>query len=233
MTERRYTEQEITDIFQRATETPPQGVRAAASAHGLTLGELEEIGREVGIPAGAIARAAHAVALPEASTTRRFLGLPIGVSHAVPLGRRLSDEEWDRLVVDLREAFGARGRVQRDGSLRQWTNGNLQALVEPTPSGDRLRLRTVKGDAVGMLSLGLASMGVSVAALVGAAMQGAPGDTGMVVALVSLGLAGAAAFASRALLLPRWARTRRQQMEDVAARAALPAGTAVSGPGDN
>jgi hypothetical protein len=219
MTERRYTDAEIADIFQRAAETPPVGAGPTTPAHGLTLSELQEIGRDVGIPADSIARAALAVGRPDPLAARRFLGLPIGVSHAVPLGRRLSDDEWDRLVVDLREVFGARGRVQRDGSLRQWTNGNLQALVEPTSSGDRLRLRTVKGDAVGMMSLGLVSMAVSGAALAGAAMQGALGDTGMVAALVVLGLAGATAFVSRALLLPRWAATRRAQMEDVAARA--------------
>jgi hypothetical protein len=217
MTERRYTEAQIAEILQRATETPPQGVGAA---DGLTLTELQEIGREVGIPATAIARAAQSVDLPAPITSRRFLGLPFSVSHTVALGRELSDAEWERLVVDLRETFDARGRVRIEGGLRQWTNGNLHAFIEPTPSGDRLRMRTTKGDAVGMLTLGLTSMGVSIVALAGAAMQGAMADTGAMVALATLGLAGAAAFVSRALVLPRWAATRRQQMEDVGERAA-------------
>jgi DNA-3-methyladenine glycosylase II len=37
----------------------------------------------------------------------------------------LSDDQWDRLVVDLRETFNAAGIVGREGSLRQWRNGNL------------------------------------------------------------------------------------------------------------
>jgi hypothetical protein len=215
MTERRYTEAQIAEILQRATETPPQGMGAA---DGLTLRELQEIGREVGIPATAIARAAQSVDLPVPLTARRFLGIPYSVSHTVALERELSDAEWERLVVDLRETFDARGRVRIEGGLRQWTNGNLHVFVEPTSSGDRLRMRTTKGDAVGMLMLGLTSMGVSIAALAGAAMQGALGDTGMVVALATLGLAGAAAFVSRALVLPRWAETRKLQMEDVGER---------------
>ncbi len=82
-------------------------------------------------------------------TGRRVLGLPLGVGRTVELGRKLTDEEWDHLVVDLRETFDARGQVRQDGSLRQWTNGNLQALLEPTPTGDRLRLRTMNGNARG------------------------------------------------------------------------------------
>ena len=71
-----------------------------------------------------------------------------------PAASTLPQEEWERLVVDLRETFDARGHVTSQGTLRQWT----------------IRRRR--------------NVPVS------------------------------------ALRLPRWARTRRRQMEAVAARAA-------------
>lgn len=231
MPERRYDEAEVAAIFQRATEapTPGQGAGAGitsgttAGTHGLTLAELQEIGRDVGIPADAIALAARTVDHVAPPASRTFLGLPIGVAHTANLGRRLSEEEWERLVVDLRETFDARGRVSSHGSLHQWTNGNLQALLEPTPTGHRIRLRTMKSDAIGLLVVSLGMIGFSAMSLIAAAVQGALGDAGMVAATGFLGLAGAGLFAANALRLPRWARTRRRQMEEVAARAALAA----------
>jgi len=88
-------------------------------------------------------------------------------------------------------------------------------------------MRTVKGDAIGMLVGGLAMAGFSIVSLTTAAAQGALGDAGMLSGMGLLGLAGASMFTWSAFTLPRWARTRRRQMEDVAARAALTAGAEV------
>jgi hypothetical protein len=147
MTERRDSEDEVSAIFERATEAQHRSPRPLPPADGMTLGDLQGIGREVGIPPALVAQAARALDHAGQPTSRRLLGLAIGVGRTIHLGRRLNDEEWERLVVDLRETFDARGAVRHDGSFRQWTHGNLQALLEPTPTGHRLRLRTLKGSA--------------------------------------------------------------------------------------
>ncbi|HYD54986.1 MAG TPA: hypothetical protein VEA99_20285 [Gemmatimonadaceae bacterium] len=231
MTERRFDPDEVAAIFERAARALPPGARDAPAAEGLTLAELQEIGREVGIPAEAIVAAARDGGTVAPPPARTLLGLPVGVSRTVHLGRRVTDEEWERIVVDLRETFDARGHLSREGSLRQWTNGSLQALLEPTPDGDRLRLRTRKSDAPGLLTGGLMSMGTALVTLGAAAARGALGDTGMVVAVGALGLFGAGMFASAALRLPAWARTRRRQMEEVATRLAPSTGDAARGRG--
>jgi hypothetical protein len=178
MAERRYSEDEVASIFERATEAKPASRRQLSSSSGMTLGELQDIGREVGIAPEAIAQAARSVDVAERPVTRRFLGLPIGVGKTVELGRRLSEEEWERLVVDLRDTFDARGRVRSDGSFRQWTNGNLQALLEPTPTGHRLRLRTVKGNSRALMAAGTGMLGAAVATLVASVLAGGVGDAG-------------------------------------------------------
>lgn len=230
MAQRRYNEAEITAIFERATRALQAGPGETSPAEGMTLAELQEIGREIGISPGSIALAAQVVGQATLPASRTFLGFPIGVERTIELDRQLSEEEWERFVVDLRETFGARGSMKGQGALRQWTNGNLQALLEPTPTGHRIRLRTIKGEAVSMLGGGLGMLGLSAAGLVAATVQGALVDVGMLAAIGSLGVAGAGLLATSALRLPRWARTRHHQMEEVAARVAL---TASSLPGSD
>jgi hypothetical protein len=221
MSTRRYTEAEVAAIFERATEVQPTGQRQPSSGEGMTLAELQEIGREVGIPEESIALAAQTVDQSGLPTSRTLLGLPLGVARTVNLGRKISDDEWEQFVVDLRDTFNARGVVRSQGSLRQWTNGNLQALLEPTATGHRIRLRTIKGGALGMMAGGLGILGVSAVMWSVAVLQGTLGDRGMLLNVATLGILGVTMFASSALRLPRWARTRQRQMEEVAARVAL------------
>ena len=155
--ERRFDEDEVAAIFERATAREAAGGRQLVPSgnRGLTLGPLQDIGRDVGLAPDAIAEAAASLVRGERSATRHFLGVPIGVERVVPLPRRITDEEWERIVVELREVFDARGVVKQEGSLRHWRNGNLQALLEPTDGAQRIRLRTFKGDAPGMITGGL------------------------------------------------------------------------------
>ncbi|HEU4997089.1 MAG TPA: hypothetical protein VFT29_19870 [Gemmatimonadaceae bacterium] len=225
MSERRFNETEVAEIFQRAAETQVSGRRQLKSGDGMTLGELQAIGQEVGLSPELIAEAAVSIDRVGRPTSRRFLGLPIGVGRTVDLNRRLSDAEWERLVVDLRETFDARGTMREEGSFRQWTNGNLQALLEPTESGHRLRLRTVKGNSVSLIVAGVGMLGMSAALLVAAALKGSVFDPGAISSMGLLATMGLGMFGIGALRLPGWARTRRRQMEEVAARLATPTPT--------
>ena len=217
MAERRYDDKEIAAIFRAATEEGPESPpREVARDEGLTLAELQAIGSEVGIPSDAVAQAARAVDVRLGAASRTFLGLPIGVARTVNLNRRLTDEEWERLVVQLREVFNARGRTRVDGSLRQWTNGNLQVLLEPTETGHRLRFGTVHGGARASIGAGIAALGVTAAVAISSALGGTLGDAIPGIAL--LFAAGIGMIASGALRLPRWARLRERQMEALAAR---------------
>lgn len=219
MTERRYSEDEVAAIFERAASAQQAARRQLRPGEGMTLADLQEIGREVGLPPESVAQAAQSLDQAGRPASQTFLGLPIGVGRTVELDRRLSDEEWERLVVDLRETFDARGTVRYDGPFRQWTNGNLQALLEPTATGHRIRFRTLNGNARGMMTGGLAILGIAAALLIAAAVTGKVGEVVSVSALLST--IGLGMFGGGALRLPGWARLRRRQMEAVASRLAL------------
>ncbi len=225
MSERRYTEEESASIFKLAAEGPSALPQHASPAEGMTLANLQSIGLEVGIAPDAMAYAAHALDVRQRAVSRTFLGFPIGVERQVTLGHRLTDEEWQRLVVQFRDVFKARGRAESDGSLRQWTNGNLYVLLEPTATGDRLRLGSVNGGAASSLRLGLLSLGTAgvlvIADLLGAHLAGIGAIAGLVAG-------GVTVLAMGTLRLPGWARLRGRQMEEIAAHVALPPG-ATSG----
>lgn len=217
MTDRRFSEEEAAAIFERAADAQQSGHHALAPTEGMTLAELQAIGVEVGLPAELVAQAARSIERAGPPATRSFLGLPVGVSRTVELSRRLSEDEWERLVVDLRETFDARGVARTDGSFRQWTNGNLQALLEPTAGGHRLRLRTYKADARLLMTAGVGGAVSAVVVILGNLAGGVatPGWWGKAAALALLGLGAYALGAARVV---RWARTRGRQMEGVADR---------------
>jgi hypothetical protein len=218
MTERRYDEDEVAEILERATSSEePETPRSGSPGTGLTLKELQEIGGEVGIPASSIADAARALDVREpAGASRRVLGVPLAVSRIVPIDRALTDDEWDRLVVDLRMTFEAEGRVWTHGALRSWSNGNLQILVEPEWERYRVRMRTLKGNAAPLAIAGTAFLFISAVIL---ASNGTAWRELLPAALV--GMIGLVQFGYLGVSLPRWARERAEQMEGLAERIPL------------
>lgn len=218
MGERRYDEDEARLIFGAAAEAEGRsGPPETAAREGLTLAELQGIGLEVGLEPDRIAKAAAALDRNEVALPRkRQLGLPVSVGHVVDLPRAPTDREWDLLVSALRETFGARGKVTESGGIREWTNGNLHAYVEPTPDGYRLRMGTLSGRGAALNTLSVVFGSLSVVLLVIRALSeglGGDGDV-LVFALVAAG-----AFLANLVTLPGWARTRERQMAEIAERA--------------
>jgi len=220
VSERRFNEEEVAAILKDAAEALYSDDRLLPSSGRLTLGELQAIGRAVGISPEMIQQSAQRFK-PAQQPTRRFLGLPLGVAQTVEFDRKLTDQEWERIVADLRETFEAPGVVRQQGSLRQWTNGNLQALLEPTATGQRLRMRTVKGNAPALIGGGIVVFTAATAALATAFATGVAHDPGLMTSILTAMTGGAGMFGATAVRLPAWAQRRQQQMDQIAERAAL------------
>ncbi len=217
MSDRRYTEDEAAEIFRRAAEMEQTAPRALAANEGMTLAELQSIGSEAGLAPEFIARAAKAP-VPLPAHFVRSAGLPVGVRHTVELDHAMSDREWELLVGELRTAFDARGSVVVQGSLRQWSNGNLHALVEPTERGSRVRFRTTNGSARGMIAFG--SMLLVTAGIVGlsAALRGLPDGPAPLAMAGAMLAAGTGMLGAAAVRLRAWSRIRGEQMRQLGAR---------------
>lgn len=217
--ERRYANDEVAEIFEAAASDAPARLGGAgrSGGDGLTLAELQSIGREVGLPPERVAEAAAMLDVRRGGVpARTHLGMPTSAGRTVALPRALTDREWAILVSELRETFGARGREASAGELRQWTNGNLQAFVEPTDVAYRLRLRTVKGDAAPLNRLGVGG----ILAGLGLAVLGAlSGDGGALIPPAMIAALGAGTLFYNTRRLPRWMMERERQMERIAVRA--------------
>jgi len=213
--ERRYTDDEVAEIFEAASRPVVSRDEPAdpASPTGLTLARLQDIGREVGIGPERIAEAAAALEMRRPPIPRRTdLGMPVSAAHVVDIPRPLTDREWSLVVADLRQTFGAWGHEGSQGETRMWWNNNLHAVVEPTNAGYRLRLGTLKADGFAMNRVGMVAIAMSVVAfVVGGSPDAIPG-------VLAIGSMGAGVFTYNALRLPRWARLRERQMQDVADR---------------
>jgi hypothetical protein len=143
----------------------------------------------------------------------------------VPLGRHLSDEDWERLVAELRDTFAVRGRTHVSGERREWRVGNLRVTHEPAGSGALLQLRTRKGDARVLLQFGVvllvAALVAGILATVGVdgtgAAAGAAAAARRVATAWMLGIGGMLMLLVGVLRLPAWARERARQFEALAA----------------
>jgi hypothetical protein len=221
--ERRYQDDEVAKIFETAATPAPAArrgtpARRTTADDGLTLAELQAIGREVGVPPERIAQAAAQLDRRGLPAPRRTeLGMPVGVARAAELPRAPTDHEWALLVSELRETFGARGREGSRGALREWSNGNLHAAIEPTESGYRFRLSTVKGNGLALMRVGVGGIAFGLIMLFILFFTGELADDLFVPIFFSS--MGAFALGANAVRLPAWAARREEQMEYLITRA--------------
>jgi len=216
--ERRYQDHEIRQILDLAIGEDDGAAVPHPAVDGLTLLELQEVGREVGLPPE---RITHAVAAfegrGEAVARATTLGLPTSVGRIVPLPRNPSDREWELLIAELRTTFGVKGEVTVQGGLREWSHGTLHAFIEPTATGHRLRLADSSAAVAG---IGFGGLLLAFAVLILVVLLGKddPGSRLAVPAFFSL--LGGGLVAGSAMSLPKWARKQDQRMEHIARHAA-------------
>lgn len=217
---RRFTDREVALVLRRATEIDEAEERETPGAEGgLTLADLEEIGRQVGISREAIERAVSRV--ERGAATPSVLSGPPRARRAVrAVAGELTEEGLARLVRLVDEETDAAGVTSEAVGSVQWTSrdrfSSLQ--VSLTPEGGETRIRVVDKAAsrfVRILHLVPAAWG---AILTPAVLQNLDvGATGMVAVLVGgVALGG---VAGRAVWTYLSARSGRE-VERLAARLA-------------
>jgi hypothetical protein len=215
MTERRYDDDEVREIFTLATTGGVRDRSLPSESGGMTLDELKRIGQEAGIEPARVAQAAERIdARGTPAPVRRVFGLPMRMSRVIDLPRAPTDREWEQLISHFRTMFGAHGHAATSGGLRDWSYEDVRISVEPTERGEQLRLSALNNVAIGFNVLGVATGAMSVVLSAVIAAAGKPGK-----ALVALGIFGGMALAALGANLvrsPRWAREREQQMEALA-----------------
>lgn len=213
--ERRYRDDEVRQILDSAIGKDEASTASLPVGSGLTLRELQDVGREVGVAPERITEAVaefegRGVALKRATT----LGLPTSVGSVLSLPRNPTDLEWERLVGELRSTFGVKGEVSVHGTLREWSNGTLHAFIEPDQNGYRLRLEDSRAAALGVgLMFGGFLLVLSLMILL-ALLDRQDADGKLFVPLF-FSLGGAGAIALGATPLPSWAREQEERIQHI------------------
>lgn len=208
--ERRLNEHEVSAVLRRAAEESAQP--------GLTVAQVQEIAKDVGLSPEAVQRAlteSASGALRPATRGQRF-GLPVSVAKDVSLPGPLSDDAWEVLVSSLQATFGARGKVSRSGAVREWRNGKLRIAIESAAGEHRLRMSTQKDGALQGPLLG-STTSLLMASFFAAGATVKPGFA-LLAAVPTAFAIGMVAWPF--FNLPKWARTRAAQFDDVAREAA-------------
>lgn len=142
----RFTEDDVRRIFARAAERQHAD---EPGPPGLSLAELQEIGRSAGLDpaqiAAAVAEVRGGVETPEAT----FWGVDLTPRASRVLPGEMTEEAWTQMVARLRRTFKVKGVATEVGRTREWTGtnsqgglSNLHVVAESVEGGTRVTLET-------------------------------------------------------------------------------------------
>lgn len=126
---------EIADRSSSASSEP-----TSAEDDHLTLAEIREIAREIGIDAADVDRAARSLAT--ASPVSRSVGLS-AFQLERRWSRRLSVDEMEFLVQQADRCFGDRGAVRHLEHVLEWHGTESRAYVGMVVDGEGTRVRAI------------------------------------------------------------------------------------------
>ena len=210
----RFSEDDARRIFAEAARTTAPDAPDA----GLSLAELQEIGRAAGLDPAAVAAAA--AGLRDAAPDVPMWGkTPLVTRRSRVVPGTLTDEAWAEAVAGLRRTFKVQGVAETLGQQRTWTHaigesvqvlmvrvtaetfeGGTRLTAESDDRGDKTAARAIAG---GTAAFGLF---VAVAGLLATETTG----VGLGAALMALALA---VFVSARWSAARRARTEPEQFD--------------------
>jgi hypothetical protein len=141
-----FSEEEARQIFARASERQHA---VAGRGEGLSLTELQAIGREAGLDPAHIAAAVADLRSGPTPEPTVVAGIDLTPRRVRVLPVELSDDLWEEMVARLRRTFGAKGVPSEVGRIREWTSGptsNLHVVAEPVEGGTRVTIESSRAD---------------------------------------------------------------------------------------
>jgi hypothetical protein len=200
--DRTFSDQEVALILRRAMEMQQE---PGSRSDGLSLSELRDIAREIGVDPELVSKAANQLPSPRDGVVGRLLGGSVRQElHLVHQGV-LSREQLHDLTIALRSAMQHQGRTEEVLDAVEWrTVGDFNEVAVTARSQGRSTAVHVMIDRSGVAVVTVfasVGLGAFVAAIAGSIIE--PGVAGGI-ALMGGGLAGGALLA-RGI----WRRTAR------------------------
>jgi hypothetical protein len=233
---RRYDEADVREIVRRAAELE---ATHPTSSGAMTIGGVEEIAREVGIPVElvrSVAQSLEARATPTApagtavgETNRRnpFLGAPTRLVYERVVDGELPDAEFPLLVDEIRRALRNVGQVSQLGRSFAWTMGrgsgstrSVEVVVTVRGGTTRITVQEPLGNLIGGIfgGIGGGMGGGGLGPLLGATIDGMGMGPAVALAVIPLWLITTFATARTAYFYT--VRRRSRALEGLADRLA-------------
>ena len=140
----RYNRDEISKILKRAAELE-HADHIIDDSEGLTIKELEQVSKEVGLHPKYIQQAVNDLSNPRQSAAANLLGGPFTYQHLAPVKGTVSDEEWENVVSEIRRIHGGIGKTSTLGHTLQWEQrkrevGYIQIALSPKESHTNIHI---------------------------------------------------------------------------------------------
>ncbi|MGI9627868.1 MAG: hypothetical protein ACR2QM_13610 [Longimicrobiales bacterium] len=127
MDEPRFTDEQARQIFEVAAAAQESSATSLVHAdRGYTLAELQDIASEVGIDPVHVSTAASSVMIrgSDATPYLRWAGVPGEVDVQGIVNSEITDQEWEYMVLELRDHFNKNGLSSQFGEVREWASSN-------------------------------------------------------------------------------------------------------------
>ena len=143
---RLFSEKDVSRVLKRATELQEAKgpVMGGSEASGLSLEDLQQIAAEVGIDPRHLAAAVAELDQEDATEGRfHWLGAPTSMELERVFEGEVSEDQWEKMVEEIRQTFGLVGSAGHVGRSFEWTHDSTeqQAHVTVTSSGGQTRIR--------------------------------------------------------------------------------------------
>ena len=164
--QRLYSEKELRALIQRATEL--QQGKETNHENNLTFLEVERIASDLGIESENLRTAAYELENPSAlSRSRGFWQAPFQIDLTHVADGKLTDEQWEEIVLLLRRETGHSGITSDIGKTKEWLHCTDIALgllrVSVSPRGDETLIaiqKQFKGPALFTYALSIIAGGI-------------------------------------------------------------------------
>lgn len=147
---RRYTDEEVRKLLERASEIESESKYLTAPTHGPTLQELEAIAEEAGLDALALREAARELdahgegTILPSEKTKGFLGAPVAIVLRRSIPGEVPESVLEGLIPVLQRAAGGIGQSSGRGKTLTWQCTNPGAtrtlLATLSTSGGETRI---------------------------------------------------------------------------------------------
>lgn len=141
----RFDRDEISRILKRAVELEHNDNTSDNEREGLTLEELQQVSREVGIDPKYVKLAIGEMKEPVQSPVANLLGGPFKYNITQMAEGVLTDEEWEEVVSEIRRIHGGIGNTSKLGKTFEWEQrkqevGYIQIALSPKKETTKIHI---------------------------------------------------------------------------------------------